>query len=43
MDFYLLKGYWSDAGTFESLFRAGELVRNKRFSNSEKLAKILKT
>ncbi len=27
MDFSLLNGYWSDAGTFESLFRASELVR----------------
>ncbi len=30
MDFSLLKGYWSDAGTFESLFRASEMVRNIR-------------
>ncbi|MCZ7363070.1 MAG: sugar phosphate nucleotidyltransferase [Candidatus Methanoperedens sp.] len=30
MDFSQLKGYWSDAGTFESLFRASELVRNMR-------------
>lgn len=28
MDFSQLKGYWSDAGTFESLFRASEMVRN---------------
>jgi glucose-1-phosphate thymidylyltransferase len=28
MDFTLLQGYWSDAGTFESLFRASELVRS---------------
>ena len=28
MDFSMLEGYWSDAGTFESLFRASELVRN---------------
>jgi glucose-1-phosphate thymidylyltransferase len=25
----ILKGFWSDAGTFESLFKAGELVRRK--------------
>lgn len=25
------KGYWSDAGTFESPFRASELVRNMTF------------
>ncbi len=30
MDFSLLHGYWSDAGTFESLFRASELVRSMR-------------
>ncbi len=28
MDFSVLEGYWSDAGTFESLFRASELVRD---------------
>lgn len=28
MEYSLLKGYWSDAGTFESLFRASELVKN---------------
>jgi glucose-1-phosphate thymidylyltransferase len=28
MDFSMLNGYWSDAGTFESLFRASELVRS---------------
>ena len=27
MKFSLLKGYWSDAGTFDSLLRAGNLVR----------------
>ncbi|MCX9087305.1 MAG: sugar phosphate nucleotidyltransferase [Candidatus Methanoperedens sp.] len=30
MDFSMLYGYWSDAGTFESLFRASELVRNMK-------------
>ncbi len=30
MDFSLLHGYWSDAGTFESLFRASELVRSMK-------------
>jgi glucose-1-phosphate thymidylyltransferase len=33
MDFSLLNGYWSDAGTFESLFRASELVRNMKVEN----------
>jgi len=28
MSYSVLEGYWSDAGTFESLFRASELVRN---------------
>ena len=30
MRYSTLSGYWSDAGTFESLFRASELVRNMR-------------
>ena len=30
MDFSMLQGYWSDAGTFESLFRASELVRSTK-------------
>ncbi len=30
MGYSMLQGYWSDAGTFESLFRASELVRNTR-------------
>ena len=29
MGFTLLNGFWSDAGTFESLFRASKLVRQK--------------
>jgi len=33
MDFSMLYGYWSDAGTFESLFRASELVRNTKSEN----------
>lgn len=28
MTYSVLDGYWSDAGTFESLFRASELVKN---------------
>jgi glucose-1-phosphate thymidylyltransferase len=28
MSYSMLEGYWSDAGTFESLFRASELVRD---------------
>jgi glucose-1-phosphate thymidylyltransferase len=28
MTYSVLSGFWSDAGTFESLFRASELVRN---------------
>jgi glucose-1-phosphate thymidylyltransferase len=35
MDFWQLKGYWSDAGTFESLFRASEMVRNVRSETQE--------
>lgn len=30
MNFSVLLGFWSDAGTFESLFRASELVRNMK-------------
>ncbi len=33
MSYSLLSGYWSDAGTFESLFRASELVRNMKVEN----------
>lgn len=36
MEYGMLKGYWSDAGTFESLLRAGELVQQqneKGFTN----------
>lgn len=32
MSYSILSGYWSDAGTFESLFRASELVRNIRLN-----------
>jgi len=32
IDFSVLQGYWSDAGTFESLFRASELVRNMKLN-----------
>ena len=28
LSYSILDGYWSDAGTFESLFRASEMVRN---------------
>jgi glucose-1-phosphate thymidylyltransferase len=30
LSYSVLKGYWSDAGTFESLYRASELVRNTK-------------
>lgn len=30
LSFSVLEGYWSDAGTFESLYRASELVRVKK-------------
>jgi len=30
MSYALLDGWWTDAGTFETLFRAGQLVREKR-------------
>jgi glucose-1-phosphate thymidylyltransferase len=28
-DYHIVSGWWSDAGTFESLYRAGELARNE--------------
>ncbi len=36
MGYRILNGFWSDAGTFESLFRANELVRD--FSQKIKVA-----
>lgn len=30
LSYSILDGYWSDAGTFESLFRASELIRKNR-------------
>lgn len=33
-----LNGWWTDAGTFESLFRASELVRKKVLASQEALA-----
>jgi glucose-1-phosphate thymidylyltransferase len=33
MEYSLLEGFWSDAGTFESLFRASELVKNLNSEN----------
>jgi glucose-1-phosphate thymidylyltransferase len=33
MGFSTLNGYWSDAGTLESLFRASEMVRNSRIKD----------
>lgn len=29
LEYDVLEGFWTDAGTFESLFNAGQLVRNK--------------
>ncbi|AKB41420.1 sugar phosphate nucleotidyltransferase [Methanosarcina mazei] len=33
MEYSILEGFWSDAGTFESLFRASELVKNLNNKN----------
>jgi glucose-1-phosphate thymidylyltransferase len=30
LTFSVLKGFWGDAGTFESLFRASQMVKEKR-------------
>ncbi|MDP7116340.1 MAG: sugar phosphate nucleotidyltransferase [Candidatus Woesearchaeota archaeon] len=35
MDGRVVNGYWTDAGTFESCFRASELVRQKELSNKK--------
>lgn len=35
MSYSVLSGFWSDAGTFESLFRASELVRNTNRINDD--------
>jgi glucose-1-phosphate thymidylyltransferase len=33
LSYAVLEGYWSDAGTFESLYRASELVRIKKMAD----------
>jgi len=33
MEYGILEGFWSDAGTFESLLRAGMMVQNSRFNS----------
>ncbi|MFX0097797.1 MAG: sugar phosphate nucleotidyltransferase [Candidatus Hodarchaeota archaeon] len=35
MNYSILSGFWSDAGTFESLHRASELVRKRSLRDSE--------
>jgi glucose-1-phosphate thymidylyltransferase len=30
LSYSMLRGYWSDAGTFESLFHASELAKNSK-------------
>jgi glucose-1-phosphate thymidylyltransferase len=32
VEYSLVTGWWTDAGTFESLFRAGQLVRAARLA-----------
>lgn len=32
MDFEIINNFWSDAGTFESLFKASEFIRNKELN-----------
>lgn len=36
MSYSILEGFWSDAGTFDSLLRASLLIQNKRLDNPEK-------
>jgi|SRR6185312_3835728 len=38
LSYSMLNGWWTDAGTFESLYRASELVRRKMLSTSEAIA-----
>jgi glucose-1-phosphate thymidylyltransferase len=33
MNYSILSGYWSDAGTFESLFRASELIKKMKLNS----------
>lgn len=33
LQYSILKGFWSDAGTFESLLRAGNLIQQERLKN----------
>ena len=35
MQYSLLKGFWSDAGTFDSLIRAGLLVQQHRMQETK--------
>ena len=37
VEHHILPGWWSDAGTFESLYRAGQLVRANRLGKSERV------
>lgn len=39
-EYNLLKGFWSDAGTFESLHKASSFLRNKSEKVSEEKAKL---
>ena len=36
MEYSVMDGYWTDAGTMESLFRASELVRKSKMEKSKK-------
>jgi len=39
MHYDIMKGWWSDSGTFESLLRAGELVRKREEKREKKMSK----
>ena len=36
MEYSILEGFWSDAGTFESLIRAGMMIQKERLNHLEK-------
>ena len=35
IDYKILKGFWSDAGTYDSLYRASTFIRNKIYNKNK--------
>ena len=42
MTFNYLDGWWTDAGTFESLLRAANLVHDTRMKNDPQFAELVR-